>query len=102
MYSASVTAVFKMDSEGTEKRFTRTVQGSSSDYRINDEVFIHIFICFLHLIYYTYIITVCFQSRIFLTVRANWCECESKEFSCISRCSRIDCYEKSKGKNSFI
>lgn len=27
-----------MDSEGTEKRFTRTVQGSSSDYRINDEV----------------------------------------------------------------
>lgn len=37
-YSASVTAVFKMDDEGTEKRFTRTVQGSSSDYRINDEV----------------------------------------------------------------
>ncbi|XP_026804865.1 structural maintenance of chromosomes protein 1A [Rhopalosiphum maidis] len=35
--SASVTAVFKMDSEGTEKRFTRTVQGSSSDYRINDD-----------------------------------------------------------------
>lgn len=29
-----------MDSEGTEKRFTRTVQGSSSDYRINDEVYI--------------------------------------------------------------
>lgn len=40
MYSASVTAVFKMDSEGTEKRFTRTVQGSSSDYRINDDVYI--------------------------------------------------------------
>jgi len=38
LYSASVTAVFKMDSEGTEKRFTRTVQGSSSDYRINDVV----------------------------------------------------------------
>lgn len=40
LYSASVTAVFKMDSEGTEKRFTRTVIGSSSDYRINDEVYI--------------------------------------------------------------
>lgn len=43
MYSASVTAVFKMDSEGTEKRFTRTVQGSSSDYRINDDVHINYF-----------------------------------------------------------
>jgi structural maintenance of chromosome 1 len=40
LYSASVTAVFKMDSEGTEKKFTRTVQGSSSDYRINDEVYV--------------------------------------------------------------
>lgn len=39
LLSASVTAVFKMDNEGTEKRFTRTVQGSSSDYRINDEVY---------------------------------------------------------------
>lgn len=39
LFSASVTAVFKMDNEGTEKRFTRTVQGTSSDYRINDEVY---------------------------------------------------------------
>ncbi|RZF46730.1 hypothetical protein LSTR_LSTR002593 [Laodelphax striatellus] len=35
--SASVTAVFRMD-DGTEKRFTRSVQGSSSDYKINREI----------------------------------------------------------------
>ncbi|XP_039290651.1 LOW QUALITY PROTEIN: structural maintenance of chromosomes protein 1A [Nilaparvata lugens] len=35
--SASVTAVFRMPDD-TEKRFTRSVQGSSSDYRINREV----------------------------------------------------------------
>ncbi|KAG8231458.1 hypothetical protein J437_LFUL000175 [Ladona fulva] len=34
--SASVTAVFQMD-DGTEKRFTRSVQGSSSDHKINGE-----------------------------------------------------------------
>lgn len=36
-HSAAVTAVFLMD-DGTEKRFTRSVQGSSADYRIDREV----------------------------------------------------------------
>lgn len=65
--SASVTAVFKMDVEGTEKRFTRTVQGSSSDYRINDEVYS----CILNnnlFINITIIILVYFKSRIFCSV----------------------------------
>lgn len=35
--SAHVTAVFELE-DGTERRFTRTVQGSSSDHRINGEV----------------------------------------------------------------
>ncbi|KAI5724110.1 hypothetical protein M8J76_015488 [Diaphorina citri] len=35
--SAAVTAVFLMD-DGTEKRFTRSVQGSSADYRIDREL----------------------------------------------------------------
>ena len=35
--SAFVTAVFELE-DGTEKRFTRVVQGSSSDHRINGEV----------------------------------------------------------------
>jgi len=35
--SAHVTAVFELH-DGTERRFTRTVQGSSSDHRINGEV----------------------------------------------------------------
>jgi chromosome segregation ATPase len=35
--SAFVTAVFELG-DGTEKRFTRVVQGSSSDHRINGEV----------------------------------------------------------------
>lgn len=35
--SASVTAVFQME-DGVTKRFTRTVQGSSSDYKIDREV----------------------------------------------------------------
>lgn len=39
-----------MDNEGTEKRFTRTVQGSSSDYRINDEVYFCLFIVYLNMI----------------------------------------------------
>ncbi|XP_063237395.1 structural maintenance of chromosomes protein 1A isoform X2 [Bacillus rossius redtenbacheri] len=34
--SASVTAVFELE-DGTEKRFTRSVQGSSSDHRLNRE-----------------------------------------------------------------
>nr|CAD7567860.1 unnamed protein product [Timema californicum] len=34
--SASVTAVFELE-DGKEKRFTRSVQGSSSDHRINKE-----------------------------------------------------------------
>ena len=34
---AQVTAVFQME-DGTEKRFTRLVQGSSSDHKINDKV----------------------------------------------------------------
>lgn len=34
--SAAVTAVFMME-DGNEKRFTRTVQGTSSDYKINRE-----------------------------------------------------------------
>jgi len=36
-YSASVTAVFELG-DGTVKRFTRIVQGSSSEHRINGEV----------------------------------------------------------------
>lgn len=35
--SAQVTAIFAMES-GEEKLFTRMVQGSSSDHRINNEV----------------------------------------------------------------
>lgn len=35
--SASVTAVFLMD-DGTEKRFTRSVQGSSAEYRMDREI----------------------------------------------------------------
>lgn len=35
--SAQVTAIFDMGN-GVEKRFTRLVQGSSSDHRINNEV----------------------------------------------------------------
>lgn len=35
--SASVTAVFELG-DGTLKRFTRIVQGSSSEHRINGEV----------------------------------------------------------------
>ncbi|XP_071531628.1 structural maintenance of chromosomes protein 1A [Panulirus ornatus] len=35
--SAHVTAVFKLD-DGREKRFTRMVQGSSSDHKINGEI----------------------------------------------------------------
>lgn len=42
------------------------------------------------------------QSRIFRTVGKDWCKCESKKFLSISRCSWIDCYEKSKGKNCLI
>lgn len=53
LYSASVTAVFKMDDEGTEKRFTRTVQGSSSDYRINDEVCYFVFLTVLFILLIT-------------------------------------------------
>lgn len=34
--TAGVTAVFRME-DGTEKRFTRSVQGTSSDYKINRE-----------------------------------------------------------------
>lgn len=36
-FSAGVTAVFQME-DGTVKRFTRSVQGTSSDYKINREV----------------------------------------------------------------
>lgn len=39
-----------MDNEGTEKRFTRTVQGSSSDYRINDEVYFCLSEVFIYII----------------------------------------------------
>ena len=35
--NAIVTAVFELE-DGTEKRFTRMVQGSSSDHRIDGEV----------------------------------------------------------------
>lgn len=35
--SAQVTAVFELE-KGGEKRFTRTVQGSSSDHKINGKV----------------------------------------------------------------
>ena len=35
--SAFVTAVFEL-ADGTERKFTRLVQGSSSDHRINGEV----------------------------------------------------------------
>lgn len=34
---ASVSAVFRMG-DGSEKKFTRLVQGSSSEYKINEEV----------------------------------------------------------------
>lgn len=37
MNSAAVTAVFKME-DGSYKRFTRAVEGTSSGYRINHEV----------------------------------------------------------------
>lgn len=37
IYSAAVTAVFKME-DGSYKRFTRAVEGTSSGYRINHEV----------------------------------------------------------------
>lgn len=37
IYSAAVTAVFKME-DGSCKRFTRAVEGTSSGYRINHEV----------------------------------------------------------------
>ncbi|XP_065161475.1 structural maintenance of chromosomes protein 1A [Atheta coriaria] len=36
--SASVTAVFYMDDEGSEVAFQRSVQGSSSEYRINNKI----------------------------------------------------------------
>lgn len=36
-YSASVTAVFELE-DGTEKSFMRSVQGSSSEHRINNNV----------------------------------------------------------------
>lgn len=36
-FSAGVTAVFRME-DGSMKRFTRNVEGSSSGYRINGEV----------------------------------------------------------------
>lgn len=36
-YSASVTAVFELEN-GTEKSFMRSVQGSSSEHRINNNV----------------------------------------------------------------
>ena len=44
--SAHVTAVFEMD-DGREKRFTRMVQGSSSDHKINGEVSVcgRLFVC---------------------------------------------------------
>lgn len=42
-YSASVTAVFELE-DGTEKSFMRSVQGSSSEHRINNNVsFIYFF-----------------------------------------------------------
>lgn len=41
--SAQVTAVFVM-ADGSEKRFTRLVQGSSSDHRINNSVSIDLHI----------------------------------------------------------
>lgn len=36
-YSASVTAVFELE-DGNEKSFMRSVQGSSSEHRINNNV----------------------------------------------------------------
>lgn len=36
--SAQVTAVFELESDGTEIRFTRLVQGSTSEHRINGQV----------------------------------------------------------------
>lgn len=35
---ASVSAIFTMDEEGTEKKFTRSIIGSSAEHRINGEV----------------------------------------------------------------
>lgn len=37
-FSASVTAVFRMD-DGSEKKFTRSVHGSTAEHKINGEVF---------------------------------------------------------------
>lgn len=42
-FSASVTAVFELES-GIEKSFMRSVQGSSSEHRINNNVSLTFFI----------------------------------------------------------
>lgn len=48
--SAHVTAVFKLE-DGKEKRFTRMVQGSSSDHKINGEVSLLFFLLVIYLVY---------------------------------------------------
>lgn len=49
-FRASVTAVFLME-DGATKRFTRTVQGSSSDYKIDREVLKSFVILLIYFIY---------------------------------------------------
>lgn len=66
-YSASVTAVFELE-DGTEKSFMRSVQGSSSEHRINNTV------CLITSFYFEYVCLIeCLQ--IFFVTRLSPVKC---------------------------
>ena len=92
--SAMVSAIFELE-DGTELKFTRVVQGSSSEHRFNGEVHWHLWNLNLLILRNIYFDSGGPTSKILSWTRETGHKCKGQKFLSFPRSSGKYCYEES-------